>query len=87
VTSDARPAARIIRGTGAGLVYRHPDAAGLAAAIEQLADRDRRRACGERGRAAVRDTYHWERDVARLLETVRRVVAVRAPDGFPGRRA
>ena len=87
VTSDARPAARIIRGTGAGLVYRHPDAAELAAAIERLADRDLRRACGERGRAAVRDTYHWERDAARLLETISRVVGVRAPDGAPGRPA
>jgi glycosyltransferase involved in cell wall biosynthesis len=85
VTSDARPAARIIGATGAGLMYRHPDAAELAAAIERLADPDLRRACGERGRAAVRDTYHWERDLARLLETIRRVVRVRALDGSPGR--
>jgi glycosyltransferase involved in cell wall biosynthesis len=87
VTSDARPAARIIHETAAGLVYRHPDPAALADAIERLADHELRRACAERGRAAVRDTYHWERDVARLLEVLARVAAVRAPDGLSRRPA
>ena len=75
VTSDARPAARIIRETGAGLVYRHPDVAELARAITALVDPDVRFACAQHGRAAVRETYHWERDAERLLDALQRVVA------------
>jgi len=74
VTSDARPAARIIRETGAGLVYRHPEAAALARAIAALADPDVRHACARHGQHAVRETYHWERDVERLLDALRHVV-------------
>jgi glycosyltransferase involved in cell wall biosynthesis len=74
VTSDARPAARIIRETGAGLVYRHPDAAALARAIATLADPEVRHACARYGQDAVRETYHWERDVERLLDALRRTV-------------
>ncbi len=74
VTSDARPAARIIRETGAGLVYRHPDAAGLACAIASLADPEVRHACARQGQAAVRETYHWERDVERLLDVLQQTV-------------
>jgi len=67
VTSDARPAARIVRETGAGFVYHHADASGLARAFATLVDPDLRLACGRRGQSAVRDTYHWEQDAARLL--------------------
>jgi len=74
VTSDARPAARIVRETGAGLVYQHSDAAGLARALAALADSDMRRACAQRGQSAVRDTYHWEQDGKRLLDMLHRAV-------------
>jgi glycosyltransferase involved in cell wall biosynthesis len=66
VTSDARPAARIVRETGAGFVYDHSDARGLARALATLVDPDLRLACARRGESAVRDTYHWERDAQRL---------------------
>lgn len=72
VTSDARPAARIVRETGAGLVYHDSDASGLAHALTILADADARFACARRGESAVRDTYHWERDVRRLLDMLQR---------------
>lgn len=75
VTSDARPAARIVRETGAGLVYRHKDPAELARALTALADPDVRLECARRGQCAVRHTYNWERDVERLLGIVKRAAA------------
>ena len=74
VTSDARPAARIVRDTGAGLVYRHPDAGNLGRAIVQLTDPEFRRACVWRGQLAVRNTYNWERDTTRLVSALRDTV-------------
>ncbi len=74
VTSDARPAARIVRDTGAGLVYRHPDAGNLERAIVQLTDPEFRRACVWRGQLAVRNTYNWERDTTRLVSALRDTV-------------
>jgi glycosyltransferase involved in cell wall biosynthesis len=70
VTSDARPAARIVRETGAGLVYHHADPADLARALTALVDPQLRFACARRGQAAVRETYHWERDAERLLDSL-----------------
>ena len=70
VTSDAAPAARIVRETGAGVVFRSGDAESLAAAVASLGDPEARRRMGEAGRAAVRATYHWERDAEVLLAAV-----------------
>jgi len=78
VTSDARPAARIARETGAGLVYRHSDPAELARALAALVDPDLRRACARLGQSAVRDTYHWESDVKRLVGMLQRVAGARS---------
>jgi glycosyltransferase involved in cell wall biosynthesis len=75
VTSDARPAARIIRETGAGLVYRHGDTAALARAIATLADPELRHACAQHGQVAVRERFHWERDVERLLAALQDAVS------------
>jgi len=74
VTSDARPAARIVRDTGAGLVYRHPDAVDLELAILELVDPELRLACARRGQVAVSDTYNWERDTERLLGALQQTV-------------
>jgi glycosyltransferase involved in cell wall biosynthesis len=81
VTSDARPAARIVRETGAGFVYHHSDASELARALAALVDSNVRLACARRGQSAVRDTYHWELDAQRLLGTLQRAVVgpVRQP--------
>jgi len=75
VTSDARPAARIVRETGAGFVYHHSEASDLARALAALVDPDVRLGFARRGQAAVRDTYHWELDAQRLLATVQGAVA------------
>lgn len=70
LTSDAKPAARIIRETGAGEVYRHNDPLDLAGALRRLADTDFRARCGAAGRDAIRTSYHWELDAARLLAAI-----------------
>jgi glycosyltransferase involved in cell wall biosynthesis len=74
ITSDAAPAARIVRETGAGLVYRSGDAADLAAAIAALADPARRDAASGAARAAVLDRYHFERDATALAQALTAVV-------------
>jgi glycosyltransferase involved in cell wall biosynthesis len=74
VTSNARPAARIVREAGAGLVYRHPDAVDLERAIVDLVDPELRLACARRGQLAVRETYNWERDTTRLLNALQYTV-------------
>jgi glycosyltransferase involved in cell wall biosynthesis len=70
VSSDAIPAARVVRETGAGEVFRSGDASDLARALRIFADPVKRRAAGEAGRAAVLDSYNWEASVAVLLQVV-----------------
>jgi glycosyltransferase involved in cell wall biosynthesis len=72
ITSDAKPAARIIRETGAGLVFRSGSAEDLASAVQQLEDPARRERMGRAGQAAIRSRYSWE--VA--VETIERSLAV-----------
>ena len=77
ITSDAAPAARIVRETGAGAVYPYDDPEALAARFAQLAPAAVRTDCGQRGRAAVQERYHWEQDAARLDALLRDAVANR----------
>lgn len=70
VTSDAVPAARVVRQTAAGLVFRSGDASDLASALEQLADEGLRARSAAHGTRAILDRYHWERDVDALLGAV-----------------
>jgi len=74
VTSDAAPAARIVREAGAGEVFRSRDGRELALAITRLFDRDVRVACGDAGRRAVFERYNWAHDSERLLRAVEAVV-------------
>lgn len=70
VSSDAIPAARIVRDTGAGLVFRSGDGLELADQVRQLLDVaswDRYRTAGQE---AVRSRYNWESDARTLLEVV-----------------
>ncbi len=67
ITSDAAPFARIVRETGAGVVFRSRDPASLADAVRAMSDPARRRAFGAAGLAAVRQRYHWEYDARALL--------------------
>lgn len=75
VTSDAAPLKRIVEACGCGLAYQDRDAADLARVLRRLRDATVRREAARRGRVAVQTTYHWERDVARLLHVVGSVVA------------
>lgn len=71
LASDARPMVRVLRETGAGLVFRAGDPDDFARqAAKLLDDPAGRRAFGERGRKAVAETYHWAKDGERLLEAV-----------------
>ncbi len=78
ITSDAKPAARVVRATGAGLVFPSGDAAALSACIseyEDLSTWERHRAAGQ---AAVRTRYNWEFDTRVLLDVVEGVTRVPA---------
>jgi glycosyltransferase involved in cell wall biosynthesis len=71
LASDARPMVRVLEETRAGVTFRAGDAADFArAAAALLADPAGRRAMGECGRKAVRETYQWGRDAERLLAAV-----------------
>lgn len=70
VSSDALPAARILRETGAGVIFRSGDFNDFAERLESMGDsvaRERMRACGQN---AIRTTYNWEADSTVLLRTV-----------------
>jgi glycosyltransferase involved in cell wall biosynthesis len=79
VTSDALPAARIVRSSGSGVVYRSGDSADLAQRLEPLFDPAIRERMALAGRQAVRESYNWERDVDALLTALQS--AIRAPGG------
>ncbi|HEY2379188.1 MAG TPA: glycosyltransferase family 4 protein [Gemmatimonadaceae bacterium] len=70
LTSDAAPAARIIREAGAGEVFRSRDSRDLAFAITRLFDSDVRATCAEAGRRAVFERYNWAHDSQRLLRAI-----------------
>ena len=72
ISSDAKPAARIIRETGAGVVFRSGSAEELAKAVEQLGDPASREQMGRAGQAAIRSRYSWE--VA--VETIEQSLAI-----------
>lgn len=70
LSADSRPCARVMRETGAGVVHRSGDAASIADAIMTLRDPALRERCGEAGRRAILERFHWERDAAELLRAV-----------------
>jgi glycosyltransferase involved in cell wall biosynthesis len=71
VTSDAEPAARVVRDTEAGKVFRSEDATDLADALASLVttpkEIDR---CGGNGQQAVFNRYNWERDREELVRVI-----------------
>lgn len=75
VTSDAVPAARVVRSAGAGLVYRSRDPEQLAACLRELQDPAIRATFASAGRAAVLDRHHWERDAAAMARALATVTA------------
>ena len=77
LTSDAKPAARVVRDTGAGLVFRHTDVSECAEAIRQLSNADFRAKCGDSGRRAVASRFHWELDAERMSAALQRLESSR----------
>ena len=74
-TSDAIPAARVVRTFGCGLVYRSRDPVALAAQLRRLFDSTERSTMGEAGRRAVLDRCNWEHDAEVLLRVIRSSVS------------
>jgi len=77
VVSDVGPAMRIVQSTKSGIVYRDHDGVALSRVLEELTDAEGRRRMGERGRAAVRETYHWGREEKVLLRSVEELTGIR----------
>jgi hypothetical protein len=77
ITSDAKPAARIVSETACGEVYGSNDPAGLVDAIRRLCDQSRRETLGKAGRRAVLEKFRWSKDGARFVEAVEGVVVGR----------
>lgn len=75
ISSNARPAARIVSATGCGEVFRDRDADDLARAIESMLSEKRRQECGSAGRRAIQQQYHWEADARRLESALLGVVS------------
>lgn len=75
LSSDALPAARVVRETATGEVYVGTDPEALVGAIERMVDPVRRATVGSNGRRAVATRYNWEADAKRLLAALDRVVA------------
>lgn len=70
ITSDAKPAARVVREERSGEVFRSGDSADFARAVRALVDPGTRSEIGERGRNAVVDRYNWGADQQRLLDAL-----------------
>lgn len=77
LTSNAKPAARVVREYAAGVVFRDSDAADCADAIKKLADPVFRARCGAGGRRAVAERFHWELDAARMRAAIESVAGSR----------
>lgn len=76
ISSDVTPVVRVLGETGAGVTFRDRNAADLARVLRSL-DRASARAQGARGRQAVRNRYHWERDAEQLVAVMDGVIASR----------
>jgi glycosyltransferase involved in cell wall biosynthesis len=75
ITSDAIPSARVVRATGAGLVFKSSDSADLVDQMRLCMDPGVRAQFGAAGQHAVRTRYNWEADTRTLLDVVARTAA------------
>lgn len=68
IVSTAIPLARVVRETGAGLIFESGDPASFAHCVLRLQDRVLRNELGENGYDAVIKRYNWRYDARRLVE-------------------
>ena len=80
LASDAKPIARILEETGAGMVYEDWNADSFSESLLRFTDPGTRQAMAVRGQLAVVDRYNWDRDGAQLLKDLG-AVATRAQSG------
>lgn len=72
VVSSAKPLARIVQETGAGLVYPSGDAEVLARAVISIyQDKKLAARFGDAGRRAVKEKYHWSVEGEKLVNLYR----------------
>jgi glycosyltransferase involved in cell wall biosynthesis len=68
VVSSAKPLERIVKETGAGLVYSSGDAEALAEAVIKIyRDNELATKLGEAGKKAVAQKYNWEAEAKKLI--------------------
>ena len=68
ITSDARPARRVVEEEGAGHAFASGSVDSLVEVMRRLWDAQNAAEYGRRGQAAIRSRYHWEIDERRLLD-------------------
>jgi glycosyltransferase involved in cell wall biosynthesis len=73
ISSDAVPAARVVRATGCGLIFRSGNAVELADCLRQCLDLHQWERFRRAGQQAIRERYNWDRDTAELLRAVHQV--------------
>jgi glycosyltransferase involved in cell wall biosynthesis len=83
VSSDAAPAARVVKVTGAGLVFQSGDGDALAEAIRRCLDVPTWEQYRRAGQQAIRTRYNWEADTRVLLDVISRVGSEGGPTQRP----
>lgn len=73
IVSSMPPAARIVRSTGSGFVFKDRDPEDLAKLLRHFPGTAEQKVLGENGRRAVREEYHWDQDAERLVAAIERV--------------
>ena len=69
IVSSAKPLARIVKETRAGLVFRSEDADDLAKAIIEIyEDRDLSNKLSTAGQKSVKEKFNWQKEGEKLLK-------------------
>lgn len=74
LVSDVNPMKRIVQQANCGLVHKDRDTNSFVAQLLKLQDRNLRRKLGLNGLNAVQEYYNWDKDSARMLKNIGRVI-------------
>jgi glycosyltransferase involved in cell wall biosynthesis len=78
IVSSAKPLTRIVKETGAGLIYPSGDAGALAeTVIRVFRDKDLAARLGNAGRTAVEERYNWKIEEEKLIKLYQNLVGVK----------